>query len=179
MIEFCLLDLVIVIVAKIFCILFHLPFPYCAKKNLGGGGYFWEFLVLVYRPVLQILTDDSVSDQKMSFFTHVFDKGIESRARVPLWQGLKFLLVSFKLCKIVQGQKKLQSKRLCIHLSRYSSELLAFYSKSLLNKDFGKSLIVKLFEISSSNHHKRHENRETAYYHGLLMCKELLTILLF
>ena len=41
MIEFCLLDLVIVIVAKIFCILFHLPFPYCAKKNpdgVGGGG---------------------------------------------------------------------------------------------------------------------------------------------
>ena len=37
MIEFCLLDLVIVIVAKIFCILFHLPFPYCAKKNTRKG----------------------------------------------------------------------------------------------------------------------------------------------
>ena len=94
MIEFCLLDLVIVIVAKIFCILFHLPFPYCAKKNPGGGGgYFWEVWVWVNRPVLQILTDDPVS-------------GIESRARVPLWQALKFIPVSFKLCKIVQGQKK-------------------------------------------------------------------------
>ena len=117
MIEFCLLDLVIVIVAKIFCILFHLPF-HIVPKRTGGGRYFWEFLVWVYRPVLQILTDDPVSDQKMSFFTPVFDKGIESRARVPLWQGLKFIPVSFKLCKIVQGQKKLQSKRLCIHLSR-------------------------------------------------------------
>ena len=125
MIEFCLLDLVIVhvIVAKIFCILFHLPFPsgllfHIVPKRPGGGVYFWEFLVWVYRPVLQILTDDPFSDQKMSFFTPVFDKGIESRARVPLWQGLKFIPVSFKLCKIVQGQKKLQSKRLCIHLSR-------------------------------------------------------------
>ena len=45
----------------------------------------------------------------MSFFTPVFERGIESNARVPLWQGLKFIAVSFKLCKIVQGQKKLQS----------------------------------------------------------------------
>ena len=43
MIEFCLLDLVIVIVAKIFCILFHLPFPsgllfHIVPKRPGGGG---------------------------------------------------------------------------------------------------------------------------------------------
>ena len=104
-----MLDLVIVIVAKIFGNLFHLPFPYCAKKNPdgvcvcvwggGGGGYFWEFLVGVCRPVLQILTDDPISDQKMSFYTPVFDRGIESRARVPLWQGLKFVAVSFNLCQ--------------------------------------------------------------------------------
>ena len=108
-----MLDLVIVIVAKIFCILFHLPFPsgllFHIVPKRPGGVYFWEFLVWVYRPVLQILTDDPFSDQKMSFFTPVFDKGIESRAREPLWQGLKFVPVSFKLCKIVQGQKKLQS----------------------------------------------------------------------
>ena len=85
---------------------------------VGGGGYFWEFLVWVCRPVLQILNDHPISDQKMSFYTPVFDRGIESRARVPFWQGLKFIAVSFNLCKIVQGQKKLQSKRLCIHLSR-------------------------------------------------------------
>ena len=84
---------------------------------VGGGGYFWEFLVWVCRPVLQILNDHPISDQKMSFYTPVFDRGIESRARVSLWQGLKFIAVSFNLCKIVQGQKKLQSKRLFIHLS--------------------------------------------------------------
>ena len=42
MIEFCLLDLVIVIVAKIFSILFHLPFPYCAKNNTREG---WRVLL--------------------------------------------------------------------------------------------------------------------------------------
>ena len=76
MIEFCLLDLVIVIVAKIFCILFHLPFPYCAKKNTReGGGYFWEFLVGVCRPVLQILTDDHklISGPKCHF-SHPFSR---------------------------------------------------------------------------------------------------------
>ena len=76
----------------------------------------------------------------MSFFTPVFERGIESNARVPLWQGLKFIAVSFKFCKIVQGQKKLQSKRLCIHLSRLSLEVLAFFSKSLLNNERWKVL---------------------------------------
>ena len=42
MIEFFLLDLVIVIVAKIFCILFHLPFSsgllfHIVPKRPGGG----------------------------------------------------------------------------------------------------------------------------------------------
>ena len=36
MIEFCLLDLVIVIVAKIFCILFQLPF-HIVPKRTGGA----------------------------------------------------------------------------------------------------------------------------------------------
>ena len=126
-------------------------------KRTRGRGYFWEFLVGVCRPVLQILTDDHelISGQKLSFFTPVFERGIESNARVPLWQGLKFIAVSFKLCKIVQGQKKLQSNL-----------------QSLLNNERWKVLeaLRNIFVESPQTC----ENRETADYHGLSMCDVIL-----
>ena len=42
--------------------------------GFGRGGYSWEFLVGVCRPVLQ--SPDPVSDQEMSFVTPVFRPGL-------------------------------------------------------------------------------------------------------
>ena len=102
----------------------------------------------------------------MSFFTPVFERGIESNARVPLWQGLKFIAIlqSLKLCKIVQGQKKLQSNL-----------------QSLLNNERWKVLeaLRNIFVKSPQTARKSRDGRLSRAFGCARLFLELLTTLLF
>ena len=71
----------------------------------GGGGYFWEFLLGVCRPVLQILT-------KKCHFSHPFsDLASQIHTRFQTWRRSQNASYMFTTTEIISSLLRLGSQQ--------------------------------------------------------------------